>query len=407
MRTARGSLGAWVLLCLSSCGGKPADQPGLRAHALDQNELRAALTNYADIALATYQDSLTRAEELSRACEALVSAASAARLAAAREAWLAARVPYAQSEVFRFYDGPIDQRELWINTWPIDESYVEALPGEESPGIVQDSARYPTLSSDLLKQLNGQAGETAISTGYHVIEFLLWGRDESAEGPGQRSYLDFVATKNDAAGGASLSARRSAYLTLACALLVAQLREVRDAWQVEARGAQNYRATFLALPPPQALYLALKGMAKLSGPELAGERMTVAYETKNQENEHSCFSDSTQTDLLNNALGIENVCLGRYVSSRGVRSSGSGLCGALSAGVPELSTRLTAEVRESARAVAQIPAPFDRAIQGADTSQGRVAIARAIALLRAQAKTLDEIQAVLTLSAPTTHAVAP
>jgi putative iron-regulated protein len=392
-----------------SCGNKPAEQPGPRASALDQTALSAALTSYAEIALATYQDSLTRAEELSRANAALVAEPSAARLVAAREAWLAARVPYAQSEVFRFYDGPIDQRELWINTWPIDESYVESLPGEESPGIVQDSAHYPTLSTELLKQLNGQAGETAISTGYHVIEFLLWGRDEDADGPGQRSYRDFVVAKS---GEASLAARRSAYLTLASALLVAQLREVRDAWQVAARAeaegeADNYRATFLALPPQQALYLALKGMAKLSGPELAGERMTVAYETKSQEHEHSCFSDSTQTDLLNNALGIENVCLGRYVSSRGARISGGGLCSAMRAGVPELSRRLTAEVQKSVRAVAQIPAPFDRAIQGEDASPGRVAIAGAIAALRAQAETLDEMQSVLKLSAPPLHAVAP
>lgn len=392
MRTARGSVGAWVLLCLASCSGKSAERGASSAPLLDDGVLRAALVNYVEIARATYDDSLTAAEQLAAANEALVAEPSIARLTAAREAWLRARIPYAQSEVFRFYDGPIDARELWINTWPIDESYVESLPGEESLGIVQDSAHYPRLSSELLLRLNGQAGETAISTGYHVIEFLLWGRDDNADGPGQRSFQDFVVSAEDAGG---LAARRGSYLKLASALLVAQLREVRDAFRddADAGASANYRATFLALPPAQALYRALKGMAKLSGPELAGERMTVAYETKNQENEHSCFSDSTHTDLLNNARGIENVCLGRYRTTQG-----RGLCAALHKAAPELVTRLTSEVSASVRALEQVPAPFDRAIQGDDTGPGRTAIANAIGALRAQAKTLDQIQNALSLS---------
>jgi putative iron-regulated protein len=400
MRTARGSTCAWALLCLLSCG-KPSEPAPASAQPLKERPLRAALTTYAQIAFATYDDSVLGADLLAQRSRELAARPSAESLRAAREAWLRARIPYAQSEVFRFYDGPIDKLELWVNTWPIDESYVEAAPGEDSPGIVQDSKQYPALSAELLTRLNGQAGETAISTGYHVIEFLLWGRDQSEAGPGERSHLDFVAGPKKA--NAELAARRASYLTLASELLVAQLREVREAWRPGV--SDNYRARFLALPPKQALYLALKGMAKLSGPELAGERLTVAYETKNQENEHSCFSDSTQQDLANNALGIENVCLGRYRRTDGSRQAGPALCGVLKAAVPVFGARLANELRQSTRDTAQIPAPFDRAIQGGDEQPGRVAIARAIRSLRAQAATLDQIQVALELSEPGAQAV--
>lgn len=392
------------MLCLLSCGGKSGEQAAVTTRALDASALHAALTTYADIALASYEESARLAEQLARTSQELAKDPSDARLEQARAAWRAARVPYAQSEVFRFYDGPIDRLELAINTWPIDESYVESLPDEASLGIVQDSAQYPALSAELLARLNGQAGETAISTGYHVIEFLLWGRDESESGPGQRSWLAFVVAK-PTKGEPSLAARRSAYLTLACQLLLEQLGEVRDAWKKDV--PNNYRATFLALPPEQALYLALKGMAKLSGPELSGERLTVAYETKNQENEHSCFSDNTQSDLANNALGIENVCLGRYASAGSTRVQGRGLCGVIAHSAAQLGKRLISEVSASARACAQIPTPFDHAILGDDAAPGRVAIARAIAALRAQANTLDQVQAALKLPEPSVQSASP
>jgi putative iron-regulated protein len=404
MRSLRGSFSALsLLLALSGCHDKSMGRAAAAQHALSEVELKAALAGYAELALVTYDDSLRGAQQLLAAVQALLSEPSERSLEVARSAWLSARVPYAQSEVFRFYDGPIDEVELWVNTWPIDESYVESLPGEPSLGIIQDREHYPQLSRELLQRLNGQAGETAISTGYHVIEFLLWGRDESENGPGQRSFRDFVPPREGREQ--SIERRRASYLLLASELLVAQLCEVRDAWRADLTG--NYRAAFLALPPRAALYRALKGMAKLSGPELSGERLTVAYETKSQEHEHSCFSDSTQADLANNALGIENVCLGRYRRSAGGSLAKPALCDVLARALPELGARLRTELAASVQATAQIPAPFDRAIQGDDAAAGRTAVAHAISALRAQAQTLEQIKSTLRLSEAGSVAVLP
>jgi putative iron-regulated protein len=129
-------------------------------------------------------------------------------------------------------------------------------------------------------------------------------------------------------------------------------------------------------------------MGALSGPELSGERLTVAYETRDQENEHSCFSDTTSVDLAGNAAGVQNVCLGRYEGMSGRKVSGPGLCDVLSELEPPLGSRLRAEIERGVAAARSIPSPFDRALAGPDSAPGRAAIAAAIAALSTQAETL-------------------
>jgi putative iron-regulated protein len=381
------------------CGrAKPEAQTKRTPTAAETRVLRAALVTYADIAESAYADAVTDARALEQGVTAFVATPSAEGLAAAQNAWLRARHPYQQTEVFRFYDGPIDRVELRINTWPIDEGYVEGAGQSGKLGIIDDAKSYPDLTQELLSGLNAKEGETSISTGYHVVEFLLWGRDTHADGPGDRPYTDYVGKPGDAAS------RRGRYLRSAVELLIRDLEQVRDAW---ARDRDNYRAKFLALPPSEAFGLAIKGMGSLSGPELGGERLTVAYETKAQENEHSCFSDNTVADLADDALGIQNVCLGRYVRSNGGNVQGAGLCDATAARSPELAERLRKEIAASVAKVRAIPAPFDQAVLGADTAPGRVAVQAAIASLQAQTSTLAELAAAydlrLTPSAPRQH----
>ncbi|HEX5658526.1 MAG TPA: imelysin family protein [Polyangiales bacterium] len=313
---------------------------------------KQGVTTYANLAQAGYEDALAAAVQLRDAVDALVAAPSAETLQAARAAWRAARVPYLQTETYRFYEGPIDRVELLVNTWPIDESYVEALLVGQQP-----------LDAALLVSLNAKAGETSISTGYHVIEFLLWGRDTSADGPGARA--------------ADFTERERTYLQLATQLLIDHLTQVVHAW----RG--SYRAELLALPPKQALTLALRGMGTFSGPELSGERLTVPYETRDQENEQSCFSDTTDQDVKLDARGVQNVCLGRYNDRQGV-----GICALVSALDAKLGKQLESEIAASVHAAEGIPAPFDQALIGADDAPGRAAIKRTITALQAQTESI-------------------
>jgi putative iron-regulated protein len=386
---ARSTVRTWTLLfpCLACAGlgcnrDRPAEKSEHVASAAETARLRAALTTYAELAYRGYSDAAREARALSAKVDVLVAKPSAAGLAEARHAWLRARHPYQQTEVFRFYDGPIDAREMRINTWPIDEAYVDGTGQTGKLGIIDDGKLYPELSTELLASLNAKEGETSISTGYHVIEFLLWGADTNADGPGERPCTDYA--------GGERATRRGRYLRLAVELLVRDLEEVRDAW---APGRENYRAKFSALPPTEALGLAIKGMGALGGPELAGERLTVAYETKAQENEHSCFSDNTVNDLTDDAVGIENVCLGRYELPGGPPLRGVGLCDAVAERDAALAGRLRANVLTSVETVRAIPSPFDRAILGDDAAPARVAIKAAIRALEEQTATLAALAA--------------
>jgi putative iron-regulated protein len=376
-------VGLFPLFACCASGERPAAPADL-----DAQRARRALESYASIASATYADALHGVRALQLAIDGLLAAPSDGALEAARKAWLEARVPYAQSEVFRFYDGPIDRFELLINTWPIDENFVEG-EGAGERGLIDDPDRYPVLDAARLVALNAQAGETSISTGYHVIEFLLWGRDQSSEGPGQRAATDFAT--NDTR---SEVRRRRAYLKTATELLLQHLGEVEWAWR-QREG--SYRAQFLALPARAALGLALRGMGTLSGPELAGERLTAPYETKDQENEHSCFSDSTQADILHDAVGVQNVCEGKYRRVTGELVQGPGICDLLQELAPELAKKLRGEIATSVSAARALPNPFDRALLEHDEGAGRRAIKRAIVALELQAETLARAAALLGL----------
>ena len=291
---------------------------------------------------------------------------------------------------------------MLINTWPIDESYVESTPGAAKPGIIDDISTYPDVSGGLISALNAKEGETSISTGYHVIEYLLWGQDTRADGPGNRSYADYVVSGR----GAVLARRRSTYLHVATELLVRHLQELVAAWAPASddddsdrhndrhhHGPDNYRASFLRRPAHDALGLVVKGMGALGGPELAGERLTVAYETKDQENEHSCFSDNTHNDIVLDALGIENVCLGRYQRSDGSAIQGRGVCDWVALVDTALGARLKSDIAGSVAAARAIPPPFDQAILGNDSSPGRQKIHHTIQALEHQTETLAEVAA--------------
>jgi putative iron-regulated protein len=352
----------------------------------------AVVSHYGALAFAAYQDATHGAKALRSAVGTLVAQPSAGNLEAARAAWLAARRPYLQTEALRFYGGPIDKLEMLVNTWPIDERYIEA-----PAGIIGDSAKYPRLTALLLASLNVKEGETSVTTGYHAIEFLLWGADEDPHGPGRRPYTDYVVS-GPRAGEAR---RRGQYLELVADLLVRHLETVTAAW---APGTGEYRARLERMPVREALGLIIRGMGALGGSELAGERLTVAYATKNQENEHSCFSDNTHADIVLDATGIENVCLGRYQRVDGTLLAGPGVCALLADLDADLGARLTSEIAASVQAARAIPAPFDQAILGPDTAPGRQAIQRTITALETQTATLTQAAAALGLGLTATAA---
>lgn len=374
MRMPQGLAGLSLVLACSACtSSDPVSEP------LTADEVAPVAQQYARMVETNYGEAWAEAVELRAALGELVAAPSEASLTAARQAWLVARDPYVLSEAYRFYDGPIDGAEGpegRLNAWPMDEAYVDYVEGMPDAGIINDPATYPTIDAALIASLNEQGGETNIASGYHAIEFLLWGQDVDPAGPGARPYTDFVV-----GGTAANQDRRGAYLLAAGDLLVADLDSLLVAW--DGTSGDNYRAEFLAAPPDEIVRRILLGIGSLSGAELAGERMSVALDTQDQEDEHSCFSDNTHRDIVNDARSIQNVYEGSYYNV-----VGPSIHDLLADRDRELADRLSAEMQTSVELAEAIPAPFDQAIL-----EHREAVEATIEALRTQTETIAEAAA--------------
>lgn len=365
---------AGLACAVAGCGG---DGDGDGEATVSSKRKSAAAEHYANIVYAAYGVSIRSAERMQDAVDGFLENPTQARLATARKAWLSARDDYIVTEPFRFYGGPIDDPksgpEGLINAWPMDEVYIDYVRGEPRAGIVNDKAAYPKITEAVIVEANEKGGETNISSGWHAIEFLLWGQDRSATGPGTRPAADYTTAPN--------AARRARYLHLTTDRLLSDLRSVREPWS--PGGA--YRKTFLA-DPDKALTNMLRGIGTLNSHELAGERMAVALESTEQEDEHSCFSDNTNADVLNDLKGIRMVYMGE---GEGV-SGGVSLDALVREVDPQLAAELRSKLEKTVSAAQNFPATFERMISAPAGSPEHKALADEIAAIEDQGTDLAE-----------------
>lgn len=326
----------------------------------DMYDARPQLAAYADLAYDNYREAHSTARYLQLAVSDLLSHPNELTLKNAREAWLAARGPYGRTEAFRFYEGPIDAIETRINAWPLNEAVIDYVKGDPSAGII--NKLNGEISEKALIARNAKTDESDVTTGYHAVEFLLWGQDLSAEGPGARSFKDFD-------GHDKASVRRREYLKIVTALLVKDLRSLTDAWDPKKQG--NYRRKFLK--DDKALEKILTGVATLSGFELASERMGTALDSGSQEDEQSCFSDNTHNDFIANAEGIADI----YKKT--------GLDKLLAALDERLNEKILIQLDITEKAVKAIKPPVDRILSTPKGSPERKTMEDAVASLQRQA----------------------
>ena len=340
--------------------------PLLAAPALAATPAEVART-YADIAEAAYADSLSSAQALQAAVNALIAAPSDAALQTARAAWIAARPSYMQTEAYRFGNAIVDDWEGLVNAWPLDEGlidYVDASYGQSEEndlstlnviatpsftlsGTQVDASQItPDLISGTLQEAGGI--EANVASGYHAVEFMLWGQDLNGTGPGagNRPFTDFVQDAGCTGGNCD---RRVAYLTSATDLLVSDLTVMAANWATG--GAAR---TTIESDPTAALTAMLTGMGSLSYGELAGQRMRLGLMLNDPEEEHDCFSDNTHNSHYYDGLGIQNVYLGSYTRSDGSVVSGPSLSQLVAAADPAVDAQLTAELNATMTALAAI-----------------------------------------------------
>ncbi|MES0863112.1 imelysin family protein [Ruegeria sp. SCPT10] len=386
------------------------------ASAADAPAKADVLNTYANIAEAKYDDSLIAAKSLQAAVNALIAAPSDATLNAARAAWLAARVPYQQSEVYRFGNAIVDDWEGKVNAWPLDEGlidYVDASYGgpsdenefaalnvianpsfELSGNAIDASEITPELLAETLHEADGI--EANVATGYHAVEFLLWGQDLNGHGAGagNRPWTDFAQGDECTNGNCD---RRAQYLSAATDLLVSDLDWITAQWADggDARTAltQNEDAGISAI---------LTGMGSLSYGETAGERMRLGVMLNDPEEEHSCFADNTHNDHYYNSVGIQNVYLGSYTRIDGTPVNGASLSDLVIASDPALDTEMKAKLANTMLALgvmkstAEAGFAYDQMLERGNAG-GEALIMGGVNGLIDQTKTIERIVTALEL----------
>jgi putative iron-regulated protein len=366
------------------------------------------LDTYANIALAGYEDALTTAKALDVAVEALIANPTDETLAVARDAWRAARPSYQETEAFRFGNPIVDDWEGRVNAWPLDEGlidYVDASYGTESdenglytanvianPSIsingeaVDASNLTPAFLSGTLQEAGGV--EANVATGYHAIEFLLWGQDLHGTGPGagERPATDYSTEPS--------AKRRAQYLQSATDLLVSDLEEMVGNWTAD--GAARAALGDLGVSA------ILTGMGSLSYGEVAGQRMKLGLLLHDPEEEHDCFSDNTYVSHLHDAIGVRNVYAGKYTRIDGSVVEGPSLSALVAARDPALDTEVrgllddTIGKMEILAKRAETVEKYDQMI-GEGNAEGNAVVQAAIDGLIAQTRGIERVVALLKL----------
>ncbi|HVJ35015.1 MAG TPA: imelysin family protein [Terriglobia bacterium] len=368
----------------------------------------AVIMHYADMGYAMYGDAVTTAQALDRAIDAFLADPNDKTLAAARDTWKAARVPYMQTEAFRFGNPEVDDLEGNVNSWPLDEGlidYVADSYGQSSDSnpfyrlniiankevqIGKDKVDASVIDEKLIRSMEGVGDvETNVAIGYHAIEFLLWGQDLNGTGPGagNRPATDYDL-KNCTHGNCD---RRAAYLKAATDLLVEDLTAMRDLFAPD--GAVRKRLTTGKVD--DALVSMFTGLGSLSYGELAGERTKLGLMLHDPEQEHDCFSDNTHNSDYYDQQGMVDIYNGTYTRVDGTKMKGPSLHDYVKANAADADKRVLAAMKDTTGAMTVLKQTADSGkwaydqMIGADNPEGNKIVQHVVDTLVAQAHAVE------------------
>ncbi|MDB5397059.1 MAG: putative iron-regulated protein [Rhodospirillales bacterium] len=271
---------------------------------LSNYDAKAEIQGYAQLVADSYAAALTDGQTLKAAIAALLANPNDDTLTRARDAWINGRRTWELTEAFRFYDGPIDVTDTEmgpisrLDGWPIDTAAIDYVEDNPTSGII-NNMKLALTRATLLSQ--GQSSHVTI-TGWHAIEFLLWGQEPSSLGePGDRPVTDYLPNQpnND---------RRRTYLKLTADMLVDDLHYLVESWDPKSRN--SYAAAFRLLNQREALGRIMNGIAQLTGQELAINRLAAALDANDGRKLTSRFSATSYQDFVFGLRGVRNVWTG-------------------------------------------------------------------------------------------------
>lgn len=376
---------------LSSAPGIVPNNFAVPGSAASTYGAAAEIVSYTDLVHRSYDAAYKKSLVLQKAVAALLENPSDKTMAAAREAWLDAHVVYSLTEGFRFYEGPIDYAmndegeegpEGRLNAWPLNEAFIDYVKGNPKAGIINDTS-IP-ISEKSIRERDQVSDESDVTTGFHAVEFLLWGQDESATGPGARPASDYAA-------GDDVKERRRLYLKTVTDGIVEDLLWLTAQW--DKRLPKTYVHQFTALDQRDALGRIITGMATLASFELASDRMSVPLDSGDQEDETSCFSDNSHNVYRANQQSIANIWFGELGDWKG-----AGLSALVARVDPALEKRVSAQVRKTSATVEAVPSPIDQVLASAEGSDGRTKMEAAVTELTTEGAMFVEVGKALGLA---------
>ena len=344
------------------------------------DSINSLANSYANLVSHYYNEVSLSTQEMHNAIIKFVQAPDNNSLTNAKNKWIAARSIYGITEAFRFYGGPIDGVNKYgeegpeglINAWPLNEAYIDYVKGSPNAGIINNLSLE--INNDTIIAANMSEDDADVSSGWHAIEFLLWGQDFSLETAGIREASDYLPTNE-------INIRRRAYLVATSALLLEHINWLSMEWLENGEG----RKAFLNKNDPGGAILT--GIATLAGFELSSERIATALDSGDPEDEHSCFSDQTHNDVKANFNGIINVYLGKGLNGLSFSPSISEF---VAKNNLKLHKNILEIINETNISINNITVPFDKMLSEPKNGPGRQAAEKTVSNLLVLAKNFKE-----------------
>ena len=330
---------------IAGCGGGSGDS-GSSESFIDQNSDLATtvIENYVDdVVIATYYDLRQKATALREAVEDLE--AGTGTVQAAADAWIAARIPWEQSEAWLF--GPVDFKghDPALDSWPVNRTDLDAV----------------LASSDELTEefVSGLAPE---EKGFHTVEYLLF-----REG--------IPRNQND------ITAREFEYLIATAKDIESTAVELHEDW---AEGAEPYGDVLKSAGGDgNTVYTSLlsgieeiiSGMSIILD-EVGAGKIADPYDEQDVELVESQFSFNSRADFAHDIVGVLNAYKGCRVPdnldlpAEDRTCEADGLDDLIAQSDPALAERVEDEINAAIDAILVINQPFRDAIT--DPSQAGV-----------------------------------
>ena len=313
-------LAACSLLFIAGCGDD-SDEPTGPAEA--EFDFGPILDNFTDnVVIATYADLDERSGELLAAVEALSSDPTPENLSAARNAWVATRIPWEASEGFLF--GPVDFNgyDPALDSWPVNRTDLDGVLASDND-----------LTAAYVGSLDGTL------KGFHTIEYLLFdeGGSKTAADFTEREFAYLIATTQDLRDTAS--ALHNSWISSGGNFG----QKVRNA----GSGSDAYPSA------QSAVQEMVGGMIGICD-EVANGKIADPFVEQDTRLVESQFSFNSIADFQNNLRSVQHVYTGDYAGT------GAGLDDFIRQADADLDHRLKQEILTAINEIGRIQYPFPR-----------------------------------------------